>query len=168
MLYAQKRIIRFTMKSGFLLITFLVYLGLYSFLCVFILYFCSFFIQLTHTVQNKSRALYAYHSIQKRFMDDCFKSITIEVDDNKIVIIAEDETITWKMHKNSLIRKEFLHKQQNNAKAILYFCMIADHFKPFLHEKRASCLSVGFSINLFYYPFTIVAVVQKGKNNESF
>lgn len=155
------------MKSGFLLITFLVYLGLYSFLCGVILYFCSCFIQLIHTVQNKSRALYAYHSIQKRFMDDCFKSVAIEVDDSKIVIIAENETIIWKINKNALIRKEFLHNKQNNTKAILYFCIMADHFKPFLYEQKVRCFSVGFIINLFHCPFTIVAIAQKGKNNES-
>ena len=155
------------MKSGFIVMTFLVYFGLYTFLCGIILYFCTFFIQIIQATHGKSRALYAYHSTQKRFVDDCCCSLDIQIESNSIKLICAHDLVIWKVHNHSLIRKEYHQDGQNLKKTTLYFCTVADHFIPFVHRENVTYLYAGFTIDFFSSPFTIAAIVPKGHHGET-
>jgi hypothetical protein len=155
------------MKSGFIVMTFLVYFGLYTFLCGIILYFCTFFIQIIQTAHGKSRALYVYHSTQKRFIDDCCCSLDIHIESNSIKLICAHNLIIWKVHNCSLIRKEYYQEGKILKKTTLYFCTVADHFIPFVHKGNIRYFYTGFTIDFFSSPFTIAAIVPKGQPSET-
>jgi hypothetical protein len=154
------------MHSGFVVITFLMYFGLYVFLYSMILYFCNFFIHTLQVTQVKSRALYAYHGTQKRFMDDCSHAFDIKIKNNKLKIISANSLITWKMQHHSLIRKEHQKQAQDPKKIVIYFCPTAHNFMPFVDKENDECICTGFTAYFFSCPFTIIGLISQKKDHE--
>ncbi|HTM05801.1 MAG TPA: hypothetical protein VL201_01025 [Patescibacteria group bacterium] len=154
------------MHSGFVVITFLIYFGLYVFLYSMILYFCNFFIHTLQVTQAKSRASYAYHATQKRFIDDCSYASDIKIKDNKLKIISANKLVTWKIQRHSLVRKEYQKQAEDSKKIIIYFCPAIHNFMPFVDKENDGCFCTGFTAYFFSCPFTIVGLISQRKDHE--
>lgn len=146
-------------KKGFLLLSLTIYLAMYIFLCGLVWHFCSLYVQSLYDIQSRSRAFYVYHNIQNKFISDCSFCINVTIDQDKIIFYKKDCTIIWKLKKNSLVREEYNHKE--NEKTLVYLCPTIEVFKPFLHPCNASCSFVGFEGCFFSCSITIFAVAQK-------
>ena len=162
MLSYQRILKKIKEKKGFLIISFLTYLSLYTFLCGIIFYFSLFFIRLMNDLQDKSRAFYAYQTIQKKFIEDCAACIDVDIKKNKLNILFLNGKVVWKLKGTSLIRKEYKDTKNDSKKMTIYFCTVAKNFVPVVHEKNAY-LHIEFMISLFSNSFTMSAVTEKGE-----
>ena len=153
-------------KKGFLLLSFVLYLGCYIFFSGVIIHFCVLYIRLIRTMQNQSRAYYAYHSIQKKFMCDCKEAVNVSVNDYEVVFKKKDHRVIWCVHKSYLIRGEIVDHSKSKSEVKVCLCTHVDVFKPFFSQQSDDKCLVGFKANLFCCPFTVFALGQKGKEFE--